>query len=149
MEYYNEISVEDYCELREAVEWPPMPKAQAASGLEHSDYIIACKEGDNIVGAARVFWDKGYIAYLADVMVKPEYQGRGIGKKLVAECIGFVDSVLNFNNKDKKIKVCSDLSYVRDNLKEGFGVLTSPNIGKMIGFWRNDQNLQYTYDVQI
>ena len=42
MEYYNEISVEDYCELREAVEWPTMPKAQAASGLEHSDYIIEC-----------------------------------------------------------------------------------------------------------
>ena len=32
-------------------------------------------------------WDKGYIAYLADVIVNPEYQGQGIGKKMVQEWI--------------------------------------------------------------
>lgn len=135
MEYYNEISVEDYCELREAVEWPPMPKDQAASGLEHSDYIIACKEGDNIVGAARVFWDKGYIAYLADVMVKPEYQGQGIGKKLVAKCIGFVDSMLK---EGWRIKIVIVASKGKERFYEKFGFVERPNESEGAGMnmWR-------------
>ena len=42
--------------------------------------------GNIIVGCARRFWDRSYVAYLADVMVKQQYQGQGIGKRLVEEC---------------------------------------------------------------
>ena len=55
--------------------------------LENSDYVSACRDETVIVGCARVFWDKGAVAYLADVMVKPEYQGQGIGTKMINDCI--------------------------------------------------------------
>ena len=85
LEYSNELSAKEYCELRAAVAWQPLIEEQAQSGLYNSDFIIACRDDGDIVGCARIFWDKGYIAYLADVMVKPEYQGKGIGKALVAQ----------------------------------------------------------------
>lgn len=80
LEYNNELSAKEYCELRSAVGWQPLIEEQAQSGLNNSDFMIACRDGEKIVGCARIFWDKGYIAYLADVMVKPEYQKQGIGK---------------------------------------------------------------------
>ena len=73
--YSNTLSVKEYCELRAAVEWQAIIEEQVQAGLQNSDFIIACRDGNNIVGCARIFWDKGYIAYLADVMVKPQYQG--------------------------------------------------------------------------
>lgn len=94
LEYSNRLSAKEYCELRSAVGWQQIIEEQAQSGIEHSDFIIACRDNNGIVGCARVFWDKGYIAYLADVMVKPEYQKQGIGKRMVNECISFIDRQL-------------------------------------------------------
>ena len=79
LEYNNTLSAKEYCELRQAVNWQPIAEDQAQSGIDHSDFVIACRDENKIVGCSRIFWDKGYIAYLADVMVKPEYQQQGIG----------------------------------------------------------------------
>ena len=76
LKYSNNLSAEDYCDLRSSVGWTSIAEAQAKSGLEHSDFVISCREDTNTVGCARVFWDKGYIAYLADGIIKPEYQGK-------------------------------------------------------------------------
>ena len=81
--FCNHLSVEDYCRLRSSVGWAPLVEEQAQSGLENSDFIVSCRENDKTVGCARIFWDKGYIAYLADVIVMPEYQGKGIGRKII------------------------------------------------------------------
>ena len=56
--YTNALSAQEYCELRTAVAWQLIPEEQAQSGLKHSDYIIACRDGGSIVGCARIFWDK-------------------------------------------------------------------------------------------
>ena len=80
--FFHDLSAEDYVRLRSSVGWTPLIREQAQSCLENSDFIVSCRESDETVGCARVFWDKGYIAYLADVIVIPEYQGQGIGKRL-------------------------------------------------------------------
>jgi predicted N-acetyltransferase YhbS len=61
---------------------------------------------------------------LADVIVKPDYQGKGIGKHLVSECIGYVDSQL----KDGwKIKIVIVSAKGKENFYEQFGFVTRPN----------------------
>lgn len=47
---------------------------------------FALRDGSRQVGFARVISDRATIAYLGDVFVLPEYQGRGLGKWLV-ECV--------------------------------------------------------------
>lgn len=88
--YKNHISVADYNALREAVGWGSLCEEQAAQGLKHSAYVISCYDNGQIVGTARVIWDRGYISYLADVMVMPQYQGMGIGQHMVEETIAFM-----------------------------------------------------------
>ncbi len=134
-EYSNQLSAKEYCELRSAVEWPPIVEDQAQSGLHNSDFIIACRDGTRIVGCARIFWDKGYIAYLADVMVKPEYQKQGIGKKLVYECISYIDKQL----KDSwRIKIVIESAKGKEQFYEKFGFQARPNesYGAGMQVWR-------------
>ena len=135
MTFCNEISTEDYCRLRADVGWPALDTEQAKSGLEHSDFIIACKDGNETIGTARVFWDKGSIAYLADVMVKPAYQGQGIGSRLVSECIRFVDDQLK---EGWRIKLVIVAAPGKERFYEKFGFQIRPNEkeGAGMNMWR-------------
>lgn len=74
LQYLEGIEVEDYNRLREEVGWGALPTQQAQIGLEHSSYVVSCRDQEKTVGTARVIWDGGYTAYIADVMISPEYQ---------------------------------------------------------------------------
>ena len=133
--YNNTLSVKEYCELRSSVGWQAIIEEQAQSGLDNSDFIIACHDKKEIAGCARVFWDKGYIAYLADVMVKPEYQKKGIGKNLVNECISYIDSQLK---DDWRIKIVIVSAKGKEAFYEKFGFELRPNENDGAGMqlWR-------------
>ena len=133
--YCNILSAKEYCELRSAVAWKPIPEDQAQSGLDHSDFVVACRDGETIVGCARIFWDKGYIAYLADVMVKPAYQRQGIGKRLVDECISYIDCQLK---EGWRIKIVIVSAKGKEPFYERFGFEVRPNENDGAGMqlWR-------------
>ena len=135
LNYNHILSAKEYCELRSAVDWKPIVEDQARSGLDHSDYVIACRDDDAIVGCARIFWDKGYIAYLADVMVKPAYQRQGIGKKLVEECVGYIDGQLK---EGWRIKIVIVSAKGKEPFYERFGFEIRPNENDGAGMqlWR-------------
>ena len=124
LEYSNRLSAKEYCELRAAVDWQPLIEEQAQSGLDSSDFVIACRDDEKIVGCARIFWDKGYIAYLADVMVKPEYQKQGIGKRMVEECISYIDKQLK---EGWRIKIVIVSAKGKEQFYEKFGFELRPN----------------------
>ena len=124
IEYNNELSAKEYCELRSAVGWQPLIEEQAQSGLDNSDFVIACRDDEKIVGCARIFRDKGYIAYLADVMVKPEYQKQGIGKRMVDECISYIDEQLK---EGWRIKIVIVSAKGKEQFYEKFGFELRPN----------------------
>ena len=135
LKYNHQLSAKEYCELRSAVGWQPIIEEQAQSGLAHSDFVIACRDGETIVGCARIFWDKGYIAYLADVMVKPEYQHQGIGKQLINSCISYIDRQL----KDGwRIKIVIVSAKGKEPFYEKFGFVPRPNEtdGAGMQMWR-------------
>lgn len=133
--YDNVLSVKEYCELRCAVGWAPIAEDQAQAGLANSDFVIACRDDRNIVGCARIFWDKGYIAYLADVMVKPEYQKQGIGKNLVTACISYIDKQLK-DGWRIKIVIVSAKGKEEFYKKFGFQVRPNENDGAGMQVWR-------------
>ncbi|MBR5533730.1 MAG: GNAT family N-acetyltransferase [Ruminiclostridium sp.] len=122
--YHHTLSAAEYCALRSAVGWQSLVEEQAQSGLDHSDFVVACRDGEDAVGCARIFWDKGYIAYLADVMVKPEYQGQGIGKRLVEACIAYIDGQLK---EGWRIKIVIVSAKGKEAFYEKFGFQLRPN----------------------
>lgn len=122
--YKELISVEDYNALREAVGWGKLCPEQAQQGLEHSAYIVSCYDNDKIAGAARIIWDKGYIAYLADVMVMPEYQRNGIGYHLVERAITFIKSQIK---EGWRIKIVLVSAKGKEMFYKRFGFRERPN----------------------
>ncbi len=81
--FSTQMSPEEYNELRKSVDWSELTPAQAERGLAHTTFLAAVRDEAQIIGMGRILFDYGYTAYLGDVIVRPQYQGRGIGKQIV------------------------------------------------------------------
>lgn len=83
IQYRNSISVTDYNHLCKSAGWKELKSKQAQTGINNSSYIVSAVNGDETVGMARVVSDGGYVAIIVDVVVLPEFQGKGIGKTMM------------------------------------------------------------------
>lgn len=55
-------------------------RQKTASAIPHGS---SPRCGGKTVACARLISDGGYVRYLADVIVRPEFQGQGIGKTMI------------------------------------------------------------------
>ena len=137
IEYRNDISTEDYNSLRRSVGWKELDPGQAGRGLENSAFIIAARENGEAVGAARVIGDGGYMYLIADVMVRPDHQGRGIGKAMISEINRWLERM-----GENGLCIMANLMATKGN--EGFyeklGFVRRPNdeMGAGMVRWIND-----------
>jgi predicted GNAT family N-acyltransferase len=58
-----------------------------------SAHVVTARRDGRLVGLARVVSDGATIAYLQDVLVHPEEQGSGLGKRLVTEVMAPFEQV--------------------------------------------------------
>src|SRR5471032_2834016 len=65
------------------VGWSERPPAELRAAFEKSSHVIFIYDGDELVALGRTIDDGRYYALLVDVMVKPEYQQRGLGRDVV------------------------------------------------------------------
>jgi len=89
--YANSLTVEQFNELRLAVDWSPVEPSLAQKGLEHTAFLIVANDDCKAVGMARVITDYGYQVLVADVIVRPEYQRKGIGTKMMEYVMEYID----------------------------------------------------------
>lgn len=82
MEYKeNVLCYEDYYRLRESVGWCNFSKEQAQTALDSSLYTVAVFENNQAIGMGRLIGDGMYLI-MADIIVSPAYQKKGIGSKI-------------------------------------------------------------------
>lgn len=93
--YHNEkkdLSLKQLHELFIAVGWSDggvLPEEMKAGFIKpwlHSTLVISAWDGDHLVGAVRVLSDTIFRSVIYDLLVAPEYQGKGIGSELVNRC---------------------------------------------------------------
>lgn len=88
---YNELTAEEFITLWETV-WGPGPGLeQTRLAMAHTLFRISVWDGDKIVAMARMLGDMGLDYYVKDVVVRPECQRRGIGRRIIQELLKFVD----------------------------------------------------------
>lgn len=88
---HNELSAEEFVLLWESV-WDGAPTLeQARLAMEHTLFRVSVFDGEKIVAMARVIGDLGMCYYIKDVVVRPEYQGRGIGRLLIGELLRHIN----------------------------------------------------------
>lgn len=76
------IDINKITALRESVGWNKMYDSFLKS-LDKFYYYICCFDGDDLVGFIDIVSNGITDAYLQDLMVKPSYQRKGIGTKLM------------------------------------------------------------------
>lgn len=122
--YENSIPVKEYNKLRELVGWGAFSEKQAKKGLENSAYIVAAKQEEHVVGTVRVIYDGGSVAFVVDVMVAPNYQGRGIGQCMVKRLMAYLKSCLDPGDM---IFVGLMAAKGKEGFYEQFGFIDRPN----------------------
>ncbi len=69
--------------LTESYWSPGIPRALVATACAHSLCAIARDDAGGLIGFARLVTDRATFAWLCDVVVLPEHQGKGLARSLV------------------------------------------------------------------
>ena len=90
-----------------------LPRSMADLYSQVREYFVYREAHDHIIGVAalHIFWED--LAEIRSVAVLPDFQGRGIGSRLVKKCLEEADSL---------------------GLKKVFALTTRPDFFKRLGF---------------
>ena len=78
------LTPELFLELYQSVGWEAPGLDQITMALEHSFATFCAYDGEKTVGMVRLLGDGGMSFYVKDFAVRPEYQGKGVGRLLMA-----------------------------------------------------------------
>ncbi|MEW9677254.1 GNAT family N-acetyltransferase [Lentibacillus sp. L22] len=81
----------EYNELR--LEGGISGKSQEAAtvGLKNSLFAVCIYDEKTLIGMGRVIGDGGTSFQIVDIVVKPNYQGQGLGKRVMKEIMDYLD----------------------------------------------------------
>ncbi len=135
MEITNYMTGEEYNHLRETVDWRPISLEQAKRGLQNTTFLVVVREEGKAIAMGRALFDYGYTAYIGDVIVKPEYQGKGIGKTIVEKLINYV---MNAAEPEDRIMFILGAAKGKEGFYEKIGFEKRPNdfSGHGMTMWR-------------
>ncbi|MCQ2593078.1 MAG: GNAT family N-acetyltransferase [Treponema sp.] len=86
----DDLTFEEFKNLRNTTSWTKLTDIQIENVVKNSTFKVRAKIQGKTVGMGRVLYDFGYTAYIADIIVAPEAQGKGIGRKIVERLIQHV-----------------------------------------------------------
>ena len=89
---HNELTAEEFCDLWASVWGEPPSLAQTRLAMNHTLFRVSVFDGDKVIAMARMLGDMGLDYYIKDVVVRPEYQGQGIGRLLIDELLHFIQA---------------------------------------------------------
>lgn len=86
----NELSAEDFVRLKVATGFMERPLEQVERALQNDLYHVAAVSDGKVIGMGRLVGDGAMYWYLQEIIVLPEYQGQGIGKRIVNKLLEHV-----------------------------------------------------------
>ncbi len=90
----DNLTVEEYFELRESVGWAAYDYARAEKALNLSLSTYLIKDNQKNIAMGRTLGDGIYIS-IVDLVVRPEYQRLGVGRLLIDTMVSDIRSALN------------------------------------------------------
>src|SRR5262245_61463883 len=84
MPQVREIPIESILQLYQANGWSAAEKPRRLEkALKSSHSLVSAWDGDRLVGLGNVISDGHLVAYYSHLLVHPDYQGQGIGRRLM------------------------------------------------------------------
>lgn len=63
----------------------------ATIGLANSLFTVSIYEENTLIGLGRVVGDGGTVFHVVDIVVRPSFQGQGLGKIIMQEIMDYLD----------------------------------------------------------
>lgn len=87
------VTPKEFTALREAMGWPTPTLDTARRCVESACFLWGARDHDGtLAGLVRVVGDGVLTFYVADVMVRPTFRGRGIGDALMKRLVEYLRS---------------------------------------------------------
>lgn len=116
---YNDLTAEQFIELWETV-WGDGPSIeQTRLAMQHTLFRVSMWDDDQIIAMARMNGDMGLNYYIKDVVVRPEYQHKGIGRMLINELLKFINDN-GVKGTEIFVELCADPDKIPFYEKFGF-----------------------------
>ena len=132
-------TADEFNQLTEAVGWGRRENAVVEEALRHTLYSVCVYDEDTLIGYGRIIGDKTIFLHIHDVMVRPEYQGVGIGSGIMNKIL---DKVNEYRKVNPGIRVYLGASKGKEGFYEKFGFVGRPNENLGAGMVLNSRNIQ-------
>lgn len=90
----NILTAEDFVRLKVATGFMDRPLEQAGRAIKNGLFNVSAVSEGKIVGMGRLVGDGAMYWYLQEIIVLPEYQGKGIGKAIVSHLIEHIEKTV-------------------------------------------------------
>ena len=94
----NKLTIDEYYNLLNILGWKTPTERLLKISLENGINVKYVLDGKTI-GMARYVSDGGYAGLIMDVIVHPDYQGKGYGTKLIKYLIDYLKSTIQDNEE--------------------------------------------------
>jgi len=85
---------ETYLALRSGAGLSGYGKDAVVLGLKNTLHAVMLFDGEKAVGMGRLIGDGGLFLQITDIAVLPEYQGQGLGKRIMAALTDYMETEL-------------------------------------------------------
>lgn len=86
----NELNAEDFIRLKVATEFRDRPLEQVEKALKNNLFDVTAVYNGEVIGMGRLIGDGVMYWYLQEIIVLLEFQGRGIGTKIVNRLLDYI-----------------------------------------------------------
>ena len=83
-------TTDEYLTLRAAAGLSPFSRAAAELALPNTIFAVVIEEAGRAIGMGRLISDGGCFFQIVDIAVDPAFQGRGLGKRIMAGLMAHV-----------------------------------------------------------
>ena len=100
----DQISVDEVLDIYRANDWSSAEKPnELMAALQNSHSLVTARIAGNLVGLGNAISDGYLVVYFPHMLVHPAFQGRGIGRKMMAAMLkryaGFHQQMLTADGK--------------------------------------------------
>ena len=86
----NELTAKDFIRLKVATGFMDRPIEQVQKALDNDLFDVTAVYNGEVIGMGRLVGDGYMYWYLQEIIVSPEFQGLGIGKKIVNRLLDYI-----------------------------------------------------------
>lgn len=84
--------VEEYQALRAAVGWGEADADATHKSIQNSLYWVCVLKQEHVIGCGRVVGDGSLCFYVQDIIVLPDYQGQGLGRRIMEKVMQYLQA---------------------------------------------------------